>query len=212
MIDANTPHYFRRLLEAQEKRPLFVVVTGGSAGVGKDTVMKHLIDRGFQRVVTANTRQPRPGEKDGVDYHFLDMEKFKQWIEEGKLLEYEEVTGTLRGTPKAAITEPLSQGKSLVIRVEPKGARTIKEHFPEAIVVFIAVSRGEIMRRRMRERGEDADFIERRIALAVEEGQQVFDADYVVFNEEGKLTDALAQIDAIVEAERRRMQRGYRKK
>lgn len=185
----------------RRESPLFLILTGYS-GAGKDTLFAHILEKNFQRVITANTRFPRPGEQDGVDYHFVTSDVFQQWVREKKLLEYEEFNGTFRGTPKSAVDKPLLYGQNLVARVDVRGAKTLKTYYPDAIILFVAVADLECLRQRMTLRGDNPASIEYRMKLAGEEQKSINDADYVIYNEDGKLKDALAQLETIIEKER----------
>ena len=118
--------------------PLLIVISGPS-GVGKDSVLEIMKQRGlpFHFVVTATTRPPRPEERDGVDYLFVSREEFAGLIEKEELLEYAIVYNDYKGIPKDQVRKALSSGKDVVMRVDVQGAATVRKISPEAILVFI---------------------------------------------------------------------------
>jgi len=190
-------------------RPLVVVISGLSA-VGKDVVVKGMRERGymFNRVVTVTTRRPRPGEVDGVDYHFISEDEYQAMVERGELLENAEVYGKLYGVPERGIQEPLDRGQDVVLRIDVQGAATIKGKMPQAVLIFLIPSSMEELRRRLVGRGKDSpEEMERRLNTAREEMRYLRKFDYVVINRDGRLGEAVRQVVAIVTAEKRRASR-----
>ncbi len=129
-------------LAARQSQPLLVVISGPS-GVGKDTVLQHMKDRGlpFHFVVTATTRPKRPNEIEGVDYFFVTREEFERMIEAGELIEHALVYQDLKGIPKQQIREALASGSDAVMRVDVQGAETIRKLYPEALLIFLSQGR-----------------------------------------------------------------------
>ncbi len=160
----------------------------------------------FHFVVTATSRPIRPGEIDGYDYHFVSVERFEQMIRDDELLEWAEVYGQYKGIPKVAVRQAMASGRDVVLRINVDGAATIKRIAPEAVFIFLAPASPEELRRRlMVRRTESMSEIERRLAVAAEELEQVRHFDYVVINREDRLDEAVGQIRAIIIAEKQRV-------
>jgi guanylate kinase len=195
------------LLQHEAPAPSLIVLSG-SSGVGKDTVLMRMRELGFpfHFIVTMNSRPMRPGEIDGVDYHFVSTQAFEQLIEQGELLEWARVYGHYRGIPKSEIRQGLASGRDVVLRVNVDGAMTIKQIIPAAILIFIAPGSIEELRHRLTLRRTDApDEIERRLALVQEELAYVPRFDYVVINHEDRLDETVGHIRAIITAEKHRV-------
>lgn len=189
--------------------PLAVVISGLS-GVGKDVVLKGMREQGymFHRVVTVTTRPARPGEVDGVDYHFVSEDEHRAMLERGELLEHAVVYGNLYGVPEREVREALDRGQDAVLRVDVQGAETIKEKMPQAVLIFLTACSMKELRRRLVGRGKDSpEEMERRLNTAREEMRYLPKFDYVVVNRDGRLAEAVRQVMAIVAAEKRRISR-----
>jgi guanylate kinase len=148
-----------------------LVVTGPS-GVGKGTLIKRLRERlpNFDLSVSATTRNPRPGEEDGRDYHFLSLEEFEKRLARGDFLEHAMYAGNMYGTPRSELDRAREAGKDVVLEIEVEGARQVREALPEALQVFIAPPSDEALRERLERRSTDApEEIERRLTRAREE-------------------------------------------
>jgi guanylate kinase len=115
--------------------------------------------------VSATTREPRPGEVDGVDYYFLGEDQFREWLDEGRFLEWAEFSTHLYGTPRAAVEEQLGRGIDVVLEIEVKGAMQVKQAMPDAVLIFITPPSIEELEARLAGRGDTAD-IARRLARA----------------------------------------------
>lgn len=190
-----------------QPRPLLVILSGPS-GVGKDAVMTRMREMGvpFYQVVTAATRPRRPNERDGVDYHFVSLERFAQMIEQGELLEHAVVYGDYKGIPKAEVRKGLASGLDVVLRVDVQGAATIRRLVPQAVAIFLMPSSEEELVNRLRQRRtEDAGALAMRIATAREELRRLKEFDYVVVNRENQLDKTVHQVLAIMTAERCRV-------
>jgi guanylate kinase len=188
-------------------RPLLVILSGPS-GVGKDAVMARMHERGapFYQVVTAATRDRRPGEIDGQDYHFITIERFAQMIEQKELLEHAVVYGDYKGIPKSEVRKGLASGLDVVLRVDVQGAATIRSLVPQAVAIFLIASSEEEMVSRLRGRQtEDPGRLAMRIATAREELRRLAEFDYVVVNRDSHLDEAVQQVLAIMTAERCRV-------
>jgi guanylate kinase len=161
-----------------------VLVITGPSGVGKGTLIRLLLDR-FPRMalsVSATTRPPRPGEHEGVDYHFLSPEVFQEKIDAGEFLEWAEYAGNRYGTLRSELER---DAHPLVLEIELQGARQVRERVGEAVSVFIAPPSEEALRTRLVGRGSDSpEQIERRLAVAREEMAAESEFDHVVVNDD----------------------------
>lgn len=194
-----------------QPRPLLVVISGPS-GVGKDSLVSTLLERNpdLRRIVTATNRPPRPGERDGWDYHFVSTAKFKRMIAQDELAEWAVVYGQYKGIPKWELERALESGQDVVVRVDIQGAATIRRLMPQAILIFVAVPSEEEMIRRLKERGGDTGKqVRSRIATAREEMSHLEEFDYLVINRKGQLDEAVEQVQAILTAERCRIERAF---
>ena len=190
-----------------QPEPLLVVISGPS-GVGKDSVIRRMKERNlpFHFVVTATTRPPRPGERDGVDYFFVSREKFAEMIDQGELLEYALVYNDYKGIPKDQVRRALASGKDVVMRVDVQGAATVRRLVPEVVLIFLTTeSEEELVRRLQKRKTESAEDLKLRIATARKELERLPEFDYVVVNREGKLEEAVETIIAIMTAEHHRI-------
>jgi guanylate kinase len=186
-----------------EQTALLVVISGPS-GVGKDSVLRGLKERGlpFRFVPTMNTRPRRPDEVDGVDYHFVSTEKFVTLLEKGELLEHAVVYGDYKGIPKAPIREALESGQDVVLRVDVQGAATLKRLLPEAVFIFLTtLDEDELVERLQNRRTESPESLRIRIATAREELQRLAEFDYVVVNHDDRLAEAVQDVIGIIRAE-----------
>lgn len=180
------------------KQGKLVVLTGPS-GVGKGTLLSGLraLRPELYVSISATTRPPRPGEVDGVNYYFLDVETFKSRIAAGDLLEWAEYVGNYYGTPRTPVIEQLNAGQPVVLEIEVEGARQVKSNFPAAMLVFIAPPSEEALAIRLRNRGtEDPQVVERRLARACQELAAVGEFDYQVVNDD--LDRAVHELERIV--------------
>ncbi len=195
------------ILQDLPPQPLLVVLSGPS-GVGKDSVLMRMRELGFpfHFVVTANSRPQRPGEIDGLDYHFVSPERFEEMIAQDELLEWARVYGNYRGIPKSEVRQAMASGRDVILRVNVDGAATIKQIAPAAIFIFIApVSMEELRQRLSLRRTETQEEVEQRLAVAQHEVEQIPHFDYVVINRADRLDEAVGQIRAIIVAEKQRV-------
>ncbi len=195
------------LLNGLPPEPLLVVLSGPS-GVGKDSVLMRMRELGFpfHFVVTANSRPKRPGELDGVDYHFVSTEAFEHMIVQEELLEWAKVYGQYRGIPKWEVRDALASGRDVVLRVNVDGAATVKQIAPESILIFIAPGSLDELRHRLYLRRTDSrEEIEQRLALAETEIARAVEFDYVVINQADRLDETVGHIRAIITAEKHRV-------
>ncbi len=187
-------------------QPLLIVLSGPS-GVGKDTVMQRMQERGlpFHFVVTATTRARREGEIHGVDYFFLSSDEFARMIENDELLEYAIVYNDYKGIPKQQVREALTSGKDVVMRIDVQGAATIRKLAPEAVMIFLTTeSEQEMVNRLKARKSETPEGLSLRIATARQELKRITDFDYVVVNSDFRLDETVDILRAIITAEHHR--------
>lgn len=190
-----------------EPRPLLVVLSGPS-GVGKDATIQRMKERGYTCffVVTATTRARRPGEIDGVDYHFVSQATFTDLIQRGELLEHALVYGQYKGIPKAGVRAALASGQDVMLRIDVQGAATIRRLVPEAITIFLTAESEEALIERLRRRKtEDPSQLERRIETARGELRRAEEFKYRIINRECALDETVDRVIAIVQAEKSRI-------
>ena len=170
-----------------------LVVVSGFSGAGKGTLMKELLKRydNYALSVSATTRQPREGEKDGEDYFFVNREYFQQMIEEGRLVEYAQYVNHYYGTPRDYVEKKMAEGKDVILEIEIQGALKVKKRFPDALLIFVTPPSAGELRRRLVGRGtETIEVINARLRRAAEEASGMEAYDYLLINDE---------IDACVE-------------
>lgn len=183
-----------------QKGKLFIV--SGPSGVGKSTILKELFARreNLYFSVSATTRAPRPGEEDGVHYHFLSAETFRQWVEEDEFLEYAEFVGNAYGTPKRYVDEALAAGKDVILDIEIQGAQQICAKRPDTVAIFVAPPSWEELERRLTARGTDTPVkIHKRLLRAREEVRTAHTYNYFVIND--TVDHAVMELEAILTAE-----------
>lgn len=174
-------------------------VISGPSGSGKTTLVGAVKALpGVFYSVSVTTRQPRPGEAEGVDYHFATREEFERMAAEGNLAEYAEVAGNLYGTPREPLMRALAEGKTAIVDIDVQGAMQIREKCPEARLVFIEPPSMAILEERLRGRGtESEEAVQRRLALAAREMLYAPRYPYHVINDD--LDRAVRALKAIVE-------------
>ncbi|HEY9388836.1 MAG TPA: guanylate kinase [Mycobacteriales bacterium] len=164
-----------------------LTVLSGPSGVGKGTVVE-AVRRGYPDVwvsVSVTTRRPRPGETDGVEYHFVDRARFLRMVADGELLEWAEYAGNLYGTPRTPVQEELASGRPALLEIDLQGARQVRVQMPEAWLVFLAPPSWEELERRLVGRGtEPTEVIGRRLAQAKVELGAESEFDAVVVNDD----------------------------
>jgi guanylate kinase len=179
-----------------------VFVITGPSGVGKGTLIRGLMERlpQLELSVSATTRAPRPGERDGVDYHFLTREEFDRRVAEGDFVEHADYAGRSYGTLRAELEGRVRAGVPVVLEIEVQGARQVRSSVPGAVQVFIAPPSLEALRTRLIGRGtDDPKEVERRLRVAEEELTAQPEFAHVVIND--RLEDALERLTAIVAGE-----------
>ena len=180
----------------------FPIILSAPSGGGKTTIAKHLLDRrndvGYS--VSCTTRQPRAGERDGVDYHFLTQEEFVRRRSAGDFAESAEVHGNLYGTLKGEIDRVLATGRHVVMDIDVQGARQMRQAFPDAVTIFVLPPSAEVLLDRLKHRKtESPQQLVARLNSALHELQAVEEYEYVVVNDD--LDDAVRRVGSIVDAE-----------
>ena len=186
-----------------------MIVISGPAGSGKGTVNTHLLAReDFVYSVSATTRAPRPGEINGINYHFITREEFLSRIDSGDMLEYTEYCGNFYGTPLKEAQAVLESGKNLILEIEVEGAHNVKAKYPEAVLIMLLPPSFAIQEQRLRGRGtETEEKIKARLLRTREELETANDYDYVVYNHDGCDKEAAEDILSIIRAERASVKR-----
>jgi len=185
-----------------------LIVLSGPSGVGKDALLKRMKEQKypFHYVVTVTSRPRRKGERDGVDYHFVSQQEFQQMIDDGELLEWANVYGNYYGVPRREISQALSKGMDVIVKVDVQGAATIKRILPQTVFIFLRPPSMEELEKRLRQRhSESARDLALRLQKAEEEMNSLPLFDHVLTSHQGKLDEVISQIQAIVTAEKRRV-------
>ena len=188
-------------------QPLLVLLSGLS-GAGKDTVLEGLRQskRPYFFSVSATTRPPRSGEKEGVDYHFVTKKKFQEMIDRGDMLEWASVYGNLYGRSKEPIRQALQKGQDVIVRLDVQGAATYKKMLPGAVAIFMATPTIDDLEKRLRKRRtETPEELELRLKTAEAELEQLHIFDYIIVNRENELARTIADVTAIIDAEKCRV-------
>ncbi len=176
-----------------------VIVITGPSGVGKGTLIRGLLERlpRLELSTSATTRQPRPGEADGVAYHFLGPEEFESRVAAGEFLEHAEYSGHRYGTLRSEVQRRLDQGRPVVLEIEVQGARQVREALPDAVAVFIAPPSLDALRARLVGRGTDTpEAVEARLQMAKRELEAQNEFPYVVVND--RLQEATEDLVRVV--------------
>lgn len=176
---------------------LFVI--SGPSGVGKDTVITHLLNKNDNVAlsISCTTRAPRGEEKDGVEYYFKSREQFEQMIEEDGFLEYAKIFDNYYGTPAGAVKEKLQQGLDVILEIDVQGAINVRKKAPGAVLVFIAPPSMEVLKKRLEGRKtETPEQVEKRFARAASEMKLADKYNYQVINDD--LEQAVEELSAII--------------
>ncbi len=171
--------------------------------MGKDAVLAEIgrLGRPYYFTITATTRRMRPGERDGIDYIFLDRREFERMIEAGELLEWAEVHGNLYGVPKSQVVEARDSGLDVIMKIDVQGATTIRRMIPGAALIFLAPPDMSTLERRLRIRNTESESEFRlRLETAREEMKESRLFDHIVVNHDDRIDEAASSIDRIIRA------------
>ena len=190
----------------------FPIIVSSPSGAGKTTIIDAVLKRNktVARVVTATTRAPRKGEKDGKDYHFWTIKQFEQAIKKNQMLEWARVHTSYYGIPKKSVDGLLKKGICPILVIDVQGARTIKGIYPQAATVFIIPPSLKELKKRILGRNDNTQDIELRLETAKKEVQELENYDYVLLNAD--LKKAIADMSGLVTAEQCRVNRQDLKK
>ena len=186
----------------------FLLVVSGPSGCGKGTICNRLLQRnkGFVFSVSATTRKPRNGEKEGVNYFFIDDKKFKNMVENNEFIEHAKVHNNYYGTPKSFVLNEIHKGKVVILEIDVQGALQVKEAYPEAVFIFLLPPSMSELKNRIIKRGtETAEDINTRYKNAFEELKFIEEYDYFVINDE--IIEAVEKTEAIITAEKLKVKR-----
>jgi guanylate kinase len=191
----------------QPPKPLLILLSGLS-GAGKDTVLDGLRKSGlpFYFSVSATTRPPRSGEKEGVDYHFVSKKQFQTMIDSNQLIEWANVYGNFYGRPKEPIRQALEKGKDVLVRLDVQGAAAYKQILPGAVAIFMTATSIADLEKRLKKRStESPEELELRLQTAEKELDQLGIFDYIIINRENELERTITDVQAIISAEKCRV-------
>ena len=186
----------------------FLIVISGPSGVGKDSVVKELLRRNdsMDFVVTATSREKREKEQEGVDYFFITKAEFERMIRDNEFLEHSLVYDQYKGIPKKQVLNVWAKGKDVILRIDFQGAMKIRGLFHEALMIFLLpTSETELRQRLMDRKTETPATIELRMATTRKEMESISIFDYLVYNAQGKLEEAVSNIETIIKAEHHRV-------
>jgi guanylate kinase len=185
-----------------------LIVLSGHSGAGKDAVLTRLRESSYplEFITTVTTRARRANESEGVHYHFVSRDKFQELIDRGELLEWANVYGNYYGVPREPVRQALSWGKDVIVKVDVQGAATIKKILPQAVFIFLAPpSMEELVMRLEQRRTESPSDLDLRIEAARKELEKLPLFDYIVINQQGEVDRAVADLGAIITAEKCRI-------
>jgi guanylate kinase len=185
-------------------KPLLLVLSGLSGG-GKDTVLTGLRQLGLplEISISVTTRARRADEKDGVHYHFISNARFQELIDSNQLLEWATVYGNRYGIPREPVRQALKNGKDVIVKIDVQGAATIKKILPQAVFIFLATPYMEELEKRLKKRRTETPAeLELRLRTAALELEKLPMFDYIVVNRPGEIDRAVADIEAIIAAEK----------
>jgi guanylate kinase len=203
VLTSPAPDAFPTTLAAPQ--PLLIIVSGPS-GVGKDATIKRMRADGapFHFLVTNTTRPQRPEEVEGVDYHFVTTDEFERMLARGEFLEHAVVYGHHYGNSKRKVEQALARGEDVILRIDVQGANTIRHKVEGAVLIFLTAELGELERRLRARKTESEEALQNRLKMAAREMQDMPKFDYVVANRDEALDETVADIEAIIRAEKLR--------
>lgn len=180
-----------------------LVIISGFSGAGKGTLVKRLLSDydNYALSVSMTTRKPREGERNGIEYFFVNHEEFEEKIAQEGLIEYAKYCDNYYGTPKAYVEEQMAAGKDVILEIEIQGALQVKKKFPEALLIFVTPPTADTLRSRLEGRGtETSDVIAKRLARAYEESEGMEAYDYIVVNDDLEL--CVKQLHTLIDVAR----------
>lgn len=187
----------------KNKREGLLIIISGPSGAGKGTVYNEVVARrsNIKKSVSVTTRNPRPGEVEGVHYYFRTLEQYQEMIAKGEFLETASVYCNYYGTPKAPVLKMLADGNDVMFEIDTLGAEQIRKKYPKSITIFLMPPSFEELERRLRGRGtESEEAITRRLGLARSELSKYKLFDYIVFND--NVENAIEGVISIIDAEK----------
>ena len=197
-------YHRERPAPALKRKPLLFVLSGPS-GAGKDAVLAKIKDsgNGIHHVVTVTTRPQRTGEIEDTDYHFVSIDKFQKMIENKELLEWAKVYDNYYGVPQGEVQQALGRGQDAIVKVDTQGAASIKSILPQSVLIFLIPPSGERLATHLRLRCTETDSdLALRLQAVEQEMKSLHLFDYVVMNYPDQIDLAVAQIEAIIIAEK----------
>ncbi len=192
------------------KQENLIIVLSAPSGVGKTTVIQYLMSQREDIVtsVSATTRKPRPGEREGVDYYFISNQEFNEKIKRGEFVEYAQVHDELYGTLHSELQRRIESGKDVLLELDVQGMRSIKNKYPQAVTIFMLPPSMKEMELRLKSRGsENEEKIQKRIKRAFEEMKARLEFDYNIINY--KLEQSAYDLNTIINAEHLKSSRVY---
>lgn len=184
-----------------------LVVLSGPSGSGKGTVLdKFLKDEDFSVSISATSRNPRPGDEEGVTYFFKTKEEFEKMIDNNEFFEYAQFNGNYYGTPKEYVLEQINKGKNIILEIEVQGAMQVKAAVPDAVLIFMTTPDINVLRERLEGRQtETQDVIEQRLSTALNEVDYVDSYDYLIIND--KLEQTVSDLKAVIDTAKNKTNR-----
>lgn len=180
------------------KKKGFLIVISGFSGVGKGTVVKHLVEKyDYSLSISATTRAPREGEVNGREYYFKSVEAFQNLIDYNGFIEWARYVDNYYGTPRKFVEHEMEQGRDVILEIEVQGALNVKSQYPDALLIFVTAPSASDLRKRLAGRGtESEDIIDKRMVRASEEADDINEYDYIVIND--NLEECVHRVNSII--------------